>query len=190
MGTKGDGNRQRIIEAADQLFYVRGYNQTSFRDISEVTGIPRGNFYYYFKTKDDILDAVVETRVKTFSDMLRQCEEKTHDPRERILCFAEMLTTYEDSVLKVGCPIGSLSAELAKDEGDVQQASRAVFILLREWLSQQFSALKLSDTDNRAMDLLARMQGISLMACTFEDKAFLRRSHNDLKTWINKQTLS
>ena len=41
MGTKGEGNRQRIIEAADGLFYRRGYNQTSFQDISEATGIPR-----------------------------------------------------------------------------------------------------------------------------------------------------
>ena len=48
MGTKGEGNRQRIIEAADNLFYRRGYNQTSFQDISDATGIPRGNFYYYF----------------------------------------------------------------------------------------------------------------------------------------------
>ena len=49
MGTKGENNRTRIIEAADQLFYKHGYNQTSFSDIADITGIPRGNFYYYFK---------------------------------------------------------------------------------------------------------------------------------------------
>ena len=55
MGTKGENNRARIIEAADELFYKRGYNQTSFSDIADITGIPRGNFYYYFKTKEGIL---------------------------------------------------------------------------------------------------------------------------------------
>lgn len=51
MGRKGENNRQRIIDAAENLFYRRGYNQTSFQDISDATDIPRGNFYYYYKTK-------------------------------------------------------------------------------------------------------------------------------------------
>jgi len=83
MGNKGDNNRQRIVEAADQLFYTRGYNQTSFRDISLNTGIPRGNFYYYFKTKDDILNAVIESRVKFYSGMLAQCESLAAQPTGR-----------------------------------------------------------------------------------------------------------
>ena len=61
MGTKGDGNRQRIIDAADSLFYRRGYNQTSFQDISDATGIPRGNFYYYFKAINRFLKLLVLT---------------------------------------------------------------------------------------------------------------------------------
>ena len=75
MGTKGSANRQRIVEAADHLFYSRGYNQTSFSDISDETGIPRGNFYYYFKTKEDILAAVVESRLADFKQLLSHCEE-------------------------------------------------------------------------------------------------------------------
>ena len=71
MGIKGEGNRQRIIDAANDLFYRRGYNQTSFQDISDATGIPRGNFYYYFKTKDEILDAVVSSRIAELADMLK-----------------------------------------------------------------------------------------------------------------------
>ena len=81
MGTKGEGNRQRIIEAADSLFYRRGYNQTSFQDISDATGIPRGNFYYYFKTKDDILNAVVDTRIAELTVMLNNCESATDDAK-------------------------------------------------------------------------------------------------------------
>ena len=70
MGSKGESNRQRIIDAADALFYQRGYNQTSFQDISDETGIPRGNFYYYFKTKDEILSAVVATRAADIGGLL------------------------------------------------------------------------------------------------------------------------
>ena len=54
--------REKIVTSADRLFYERGYEATSFADVSEAVGISRGNFYYHFKTKDQILDAVIEIR--------------------------------------------------------------------------------------------------------------------------------
>lgn len=190
MGSKGDNNRHRIVVAANQLFYRRGYNQTSFRDIAEETGIPRGNFYYYFKTKEDILGAVVDARVKDFEEILIQCDNSTHDPRKRILCFTDMLSDREDSILQVGCPIGTLSSELAKDDKSFQDVSRAVFTLIRQWLVTQFGALGVSNADEKAMNLLARLQGVCVMSCAFDDRKFLRRSLVDIKTWINSQALN
>ena len=190
MGSKGENNRQLIVEAADQLFYTRGYHQTSFRDISDATGIPRGNFYYYFKTKDDILNAVVESRVQVYGDILQACEQKSSDPRQRLLCFSNMLSNFEDNIVLNGCPIGTLCAELSKDEDDLQDISRAVFSLMRKWLAEQFTALNCSDADNKAMDMLARMQGVTVMASAFRDRDFIHRSLAELQAWINSQTLS
>ena len=190
MGTKGEGNRQRIIDAADNLFYRRGYNQTSFQDISDATGIPRGNFYYYFKTKDEILDAVVNSRIAELSVMLNQCESETDDARERLLMFSNMLEYKRDDVIQSGCPIGSLSSELAKDEAELQGISRQAFVLLRGWIRQQFESLALTNADELAMDLLAKMQGVTVMACAFKDTDFIKRSHQDIKDWINTKTLN
>lgn len=190
MGSKGENNRQLIVEAADQLFYTRGYHQTSFRDISDATGIPRGNFYYYFKTKDDILNAVVESRVQVYGDILKACEQKSSDPRQRLLCFSNMLAHFEDNIVLTGCPIGTLCSELSKDEDDLQVVSRAVFVLMRNWLAKQFSALNCSDPDAKAMDLLARMQGVTVMASAFKDHEFIHRSLKELQDWIISQTLN
>lgn len=190
MGSKGENNRQLIVEAADQLFYTRGYHQTSFRDIADATGIPRGNFYYYFKTKDDILNAVVEFRLQTYGEILNACEQKSSDPRQRLLCFSNMLTDFEDNIVLSGCPIGTLCSELAKDEGDLQEISRAVFSLVRTWLAEQFSVLNCSNADDKAMDMLARMQGVTVMATAFNDRDFIQRSLLELQAWINGQTLN
>lgn len=190
MGTKGDNNRQRIVEAADQLFYTRGYNQTSFRDISDVTGIPRGNFYYYFKTKDEILGAVVDSRLSGFREMLNACEKASSEPRQRILCFTDMMSASEDNIVKTGCPVGTLSSELAKDDDSFQDIARAVFTLIHKWLAEQFTAMGFSDVNDKAMDLLARMQGITVMACAFNDRDFLRKSLADIKTSINAMALN
>ena len=188
MGTKGEGNRQRIIEAADQLFYRRGYNQTSFQDISDATGIPRGNFYYYFKTKDDILDAVVASRCDSFVTMLKENESSTDDPRERLFFLADMLDRNQDSVLDSGCPVGSLSSELAKEGNALQHKSRRVFDVVRQWTASQFEALGLANADELAMDLLARIQGVTVMACAFKDAAFLQRSLKQIKDWLVEVT--
>jgi AcrR family transcriptional regulator len=190
MGTKGEGNRQRIVDAADDLFYRRGYNQTSFQDISDATGIPRGNFYYYFKTKDEILTAVVNSRIAGLNVILNQCEAETDDARERLLLFSNMLEYRRDDVIQSGCPIGSLSSELAKDDAELHEVSRQAFVLLRDWLRSQFERLGLSNADDLAMDLLAKIQGVTVMACAFKDVDFIKRSHREIKDWINAKTLN
>lgn len=190
MGTKGDGNRQRIIEAADKLFYRRGYNQTSFQDISDATGIPRGNFYYYFKTKDDILDAVVHSRVEDLNSMLNSCDEETDDARERLLLFSNILEYNQENVIQSGCPMGTLSSELAKDAAALQEKSRQTFVVLRTWVKQQFEALGLNNADDLSMDLLAKVQGATVMACAFKDTDYIKRSHQDIKDWINAKTVN
>jgi len=187
MGNKGENNRQLIVKAADQLFYTRGYHQTSFRDISDATGIPRGNFYYYFKTKDDILNAVVESRLEIYDEIMKACEQKSSEPRQRLICFSEILTSFEDNIIVSGCPVGTLCSELAKDEEDLQEVSRAVFAMMRDWLSKQFAALNCADADNKAMDMLARMQGVTVMASAFADRNFIHRSLSELQDWINSQ---
>ena len=48
--------RETIVEAADDLFYRQGFEHTSFSDIAERVQISRGNFYYHFKSKDEILE--------------------------------------------------------------------------------------------------------------------------------------
>jgi AcrR family transcriptional regulator len=185
MGTKGENNRTRIIEAADQLFYKHGYNQTSFSDIADITGIPRGNFYYYFKTKDDILAAVVEARVRQYQEALLSCDDATENPAERLHAFIDIMAGSENSVVDTGCPIGSLCVELAKDTEALQSKSREVFVLLRGWMNRQFEEIGLDDANDKAMDLLSRMQGIAVIACAFKDSAYLHRSVADLKNWIN-----
>lgn len=192
MGTKGSANRQRIVDAADHLFYSRGYNQTSFSDISDETGIPRGNFYYYFKTKEDILAAVVDARLIEFKDMLKSCEKATTDPLERLHALTQFPLQHEDQVLQYGCPIGSLSSELVKEQDTEISHARltAVFDLLKGWIEEQLSKLG-QDTrsDEVAKDLLAKMQGIIIIANVYNDADFLHRGIKDIQSWLN-QTLS
>lgn len=189
MGTKGSANRQRIVEAADHLFYSRGYNQTSFSDISEQTGIPRGNFYYYFKTKEDILQAVIDARVDEYTQLLAECDQSTADPAARLQLFAKIPMMHEESVLKYGCPIGTLGSELIKDQDQdiLQDRLTAVFDVLLDWSLAQFKALGFEHkAHDYAMDLLAKLQGISMLSNIYNDGEFLHRSTQDVQQWLRQ----
>ncbi len=65
----------QIAAAADELFYRQRYEHTSFADIASAVHISRGKFYYHFKTKDDILTAVIESRLAATGRLLQQWQQ-------------------------------------------------------------------------------------------------------------------
>lgn len=57
--------RNEILDAAEQLFVTKGFDGTSTNDILEKVGIARGTLYYHFKSKEEILDAMIERMTET-----------------------------------------------------------------------------------------------------------------------------
>ena len=55
--------RTRLIQAAVSLAYRHGFEHTTLVEIAKAAKVPPGNLYYYFKTKDEIGDAIVERRL-------------------------------------------------------------------------------------------------------------------------------
>src|SRR5688572_1877691 len=100
--------RGLIVAAADRLFYERGFEHTSFSDIAEAVGISRGNFYYHFRSKDEILDAVIQQRVAETREMLAHWELEGSDPGARIRSFVRILVDNKAEIQRYGCPVGTL----------------------------------------------------------------------------------
>ncbi len=186
MGAKRDRNRQKIVTAASELFYAKGFNQTSFTDIAAAAGLCRGNFYYYFKSKDDILSAVIEYRLAGMRAMLAEWDQQYSSPRERLKRFVRTLSHSEEDILRYGCPIGSLTAELAKTQLHLHGEAAKLFDLLRQWLEAQISELgERSQAPKLALHVLALTQGISLIGNVYADPAFLQQESARLSAWID-----
>lgn len=183
---KGQEFRLHIVQTANRLFYQRGYNQTSFTDIADEAGVPRGNFYYYFKTKDEILDAVVEYRLAGIRVMLAEWEASIPEPRDRLKRYVQILLNEERDILRYGCPMGTLNVELSKTQLVLQSRAREMFEVFFVWLKAQFLALGCGRAArDHALHLLAVTQGVSLLTNAFDDGAFLRREAARLKQWID-----
>ncbi|MDO3380625.1 TetR/AcrR family transcriptional regulator [Gilvimarinus algae] len=179
---------QRIVAAADDLFYRQGYEHTSFRDIAEAVGISRGNFYHHYKSKDDILRAVIERRLDNTRLLLRQWEQQASSPLDRIICFVKILTTNWAKIRLYGCPVGTLTTELSKLDHPAKKQASEVLTLFRQWLKAQFIALEKAPekADELAMHVLAFSQGVATLASAYRDKAFVQREIDGMCKWLTQ----
>lgn len=188
--SKGDQVRHLIVETANRLFYEGGYNHTSFTDIVDATDVQRGNIYYYFKTKDDILRAVIDHRLEVITDMLNGWNREEKDPRVRLHNFARMLLENSNDLIRFGCPMGTINAELGKGQRELQRITRAMFDTFRDWLIAQYRQLGANSrlADELAMETLARAQGIIMVAHVYEDADVIEREIPKFEAWLRKTT--
>ena len=181
--------RQQIIDAADRLFYEQGFESASFANIAAAVGLSRGNFYYHFKTKDEILAAVIALRRDRTRSMLNQWEAEGATPAERIRGFIQILIRNQTQIMAYGCPVGTLCNELAKLDHAAKADAAQLFVLFRDWLSQQFTALgRGPDAQALALHVLMRSQGVAALATAFHDEAFIRREVADMEAWLDAQS--
>lgn len=178
--------RDLIVEKADALFYEGGFEATSFADIAAVVGISRGNFYHHFKTKDEILDAVIACRMAQTRAMLEDWQARGECPRDRILSFIHIVIVNQTKIMAFGCPVGTLCTELAKLDHAAKGRAADIFSLFRDWLASQFRALRAGDrADELALRVLAWSQGVAVMASAFRDEAFIRREIAGITAWLD-----
>jgi TetR/AcrR family transcriptional regulator, transcriptional repressor for nem operon len=177
--------REHIVEAADRLFYRQGYERTSFADIAGAVEISRGNFYYHFKAKDEILDAVIAQRLADTQRMLGGWERAGQHPGDRIRSFIQMLVANRAPIQRFGCPVGTLCTELAKlNHGSRAEANR-LLSLFRTWLREQFVLLgREAEADRLAMHLLGWSQGVASVANAFQDERFIREEVRGMEEWL------
>lgn len=180
--------REQIIESADQLFYHQGFEPTSFADIASAVEISRGNFYHHFKTKDEILDAVIELRLERTKELLAKWESTEKTPQERIKKFIQMVILNQTQLKNYGCPVGTLCTELAKLNHISKKNANKLMNLYKTWLTQQFSDAGFKkQSEEFAMHLLARSQGIATLANTFQDDHFIKKEVQGMNEWLNSQ---
>jgi TetR/AcrR family transcriptional regulator, transcriptional repressor for nem operon len=179
--------RNLIVEKADTLFYEGGFEATSFADIAAAVGISRGNFYHHFRTKDEILDAVITRRMERTHSMLESWQEEGQGPRDRILCFIHIVITNQAKIMAFGCPVGTLCSELAKLNHRAIGRAAEIFNLFRGWLAGQFRAFGAADQSGElALRVLAWSQGVAVIASAFRDEAFIRREVAGITAWLDE----
>lgn len=160
--------RDRLIEAAKALFAQQGVARTTLAEIALVAEVPLGNVYYHFRTKESLVEAVIQAHIQDVQTMLAQCD-LLPDPRERLLALLAVEREAEPMVMGSGCPHGSLSQELTKEESALATAAAGLLQVYLDWVQRQFRLLGKTEQEAHelALDLIASLQGAFLLTNCF-----------------------
>ena len=176
--------RERLVASATELLHQQGVEKTTLAEIAQAASVPAGNVYYYFKTKDELVDAAIDAHVQTIEAMLASLE-RHQSPKARLKALARALTEQRELAARYGCPQGTLCSELDKRDDALHRNCATLMQLPIDWAEQQFRLMGRRDARDLAIALIAAYQGISLLTNTFGDPKLMTREARRLERWID-----
>lgn len=133
-----DETRDAIIRKGARLVHAKGFNNTGLQEILQAAGIPKGSFYFYFRSKDDFGLALVDH----YGEFIQAMGERHLDAAETspLKRFERFMDAYEEMFeamgLRCGCPIGNLMQEMS----DLSEPFRAkigeVYVRMHTWIAR------------------------------------------------------
>jgi AcrR family transcriptional regulator len=176
--------RQRLVAGAREVIHHQGVEKTTIADIAQAADIPVGNVYYYFKTKDELVAAAVDSHAGDVRALLESLEGG-RSPKARLRALVRELTAQRELAARYGCPLGSLCSELDKRTDGLDTTCAQLLELPIDWAEQQFRLMGRRDARDLAVALIAAYQGIALLTNTFRDPDLMARESRRLERWID-----
>ena len=170
---RGAATRDRIVEAAAELVFLRGVSGTSLDDVRAATGTSKSQLYHYFRNKADLVGAVIARQTDRVLDAQR--------PQLEALDSFAALARWRDRIVGLqraagcvgGCPIGSLASELAESDEDARQDLVAAFARWEHYLVAGLSVMRErgrlrsnADPQDLATAVMTALQGGLLLTQT------------------------
>jgi AcrR family transcriptional regulator len=180
MPKTADDTRQRIVDAALQLFWTKGYASTSIADILDRAGANSGSLYHFFPGKQDLLLAVLQALHDNIGPaLLEPAWEGVRDPIEKVF---RLLDRYRNSILvtefRYGCPIGNLALEIHEPDPPVRALLSANFAAWTDAVERCLDEAKARlprGTDRRALAIF--------VLTTMEGAVMLGRTHHSIEAF-------
>jgi AcrR family transcriptional regulator len=176
--------RERLLAAAIQLLHQQGVENTTLADIAKLAEVPVGGVYYYFKTKDDVIAAVIEAHAAHTKTFLVRIESMHPSPKDRLKALVDEFAAQHEAIAQFGCPLGTLCSELDKRSDEPSIAAHLMLGPI-EWAAEQYRALGRDDAHELALDLLAAYEGSALLSNTLRDPAILTKAAQRIRDSID-----
>jgi TetR/AcrR family transcriptional regulator, transcriptional repressor for nem operon len=190
----GRSTREAVIAAATRLIHVHGYNAMALDDVLRESGVGKGNFYYHFKSKEDLGHAILDQIVDGFLERtLAPCfADPDAAPLGQIRCFLDrVLEAQRQRNCVGGCVMGNLASELS----DVHEGFRTrLAMLFTAWQARLATALDSarrrgelasgSEPETVARFVVASLEGAILLAKVSKDIRVMEQCVSELKRYL------
>jgi TetR/AcrR family transcriptional repressor of nem operon len=184
-----------IIDAAARLIHVKGYASTSVDDVLRESAVGKGNFYYYFRSKEDLGYAILDRIVRSFVERtLAPCfSDPAGDRLGQVRCFlGRVLQSQRERNCVGGCPMGNLASELS----DVHEGFRAKLAeIFTRWRARLTQALEEGQARGEvapdcsaaavAQFLVASLEGAMLMTKVSKDIGVMEQCVEELGKYLS-----
>ena len=190
----GRSTRDTVIAAATKLMRLHGYQKTSLDDVLRESGVGKGNFYHYFKSKEELGHAILDQLISEFLDRtLEPCfAAEVANPVGQIRCFLDrVLELQRGSNCVGGCPLGNLASELSDVHEGFRTRLAAIFVAWRDRLTRALDDARTRGlvTDDCAPAavahfVVASLEGAILLAKVTKDIDAMERSVVELKRYL------
>lgn len=179
--------RERLIQAAIELIFSRGYTAVGVQELCERAKVKKGSFYHFFPSKRDLTLVALERFWQTFRVPIEACVKAPLEPLARIdYLFTALHQQYQGYLQQgqplTGCPFGTLSMEVSAFDSELRAGLERVFDdwarLFELAFSDAVQAKQLPKNSNPAKGgraLLAYLEGILLMVKTTQNPDLIDR---------------
>ncbi|MFI8770031.1 TetR/AcrR family transcriptional regulator [Streptomyces sp. NPDC053792] len=179
MGRTSDA-RERILAAARTLMLSRGYSALGVAEICAAAGVPKGSFYYFFASKEELALAVVEEHWAEQRTTWTRALDGDVPPLGRLRRLyesteAELRAGRESCGAVTGCLLGNLALELSTRTESVRERLREIFdeqvALVAGTVAEALARgeVTVADTGAAARALVAQLEGRVLLAKLYDD---------------------
>ena len=183
----------QIIEISAKLIHSKGYEKTSIQDILQAAQIGKGQFYYYFSSKQDLGIAVVDYCFEKWNQrVIKDILESEADPKVKIEKMLECaIDVHTKNGSKCGCFFGNLAVELSEHSEIFREKTNKVFeswishleIVLDELMRKETLPLS-CDSHTLAQSIVAMLEGGIMLMKNRQDIAALITVSNVVKKMV------
>jgi TetR/AcrR family transcriptional repressor of nem operon len=186
--------RDAILGAAMRLMHVHGYHATALDDVLRESGVGKGNFYYHFKSKEDLGYAILDQIIAGFVDRtLEPCfADPAGAPLTQIRCFLDRLEQAQrDRQCRGGCVMGNLASELSDVHEGFRKRLAAVFTTWHSRFAMALAEAKrrgevsaACEPEAAARFLVASLEGAILLTKVTKDIGVMEQCVRELKRYL------
>jgi TetR/AcrR family transcriptional repressor of nem operon len=195
---KGAATRDQILDAASRLIHLQGYHATSLDDVLRRSGVGKGNFYYYFKSKEELGYAIIDRVVRLFLERVLEpvFADTSADPIDQVHRFLDrVLENQRQRNCVGGCPMGNLASELSDVHEGFRRRLAGTFLEWRVKLTDALSRGQAtgrldadSDPAGLAQFVVAALEGAILLTKVTKDIAVMEQCVAHLKHHLTLYT--